>query len=153
MENNNQVQVKDTSHIDRLREGKLIYRTAKMCMTKDLGVNSKMFGGFLLNLLDEAVLCFACEVCDNPRMVTKKMEEVIFQEPVTVGQIIKVYVGIHKIGNTSITFNVEARNYNVYKEKLVCSTRMIFVKIDEEGNAIPIPERIKKKFIKDFKGE
>lgn len=142
--------LKDLSHIKRLREGKLIYRSAKMCMTKDIGVNNKLFGGFLLQLLDEVVLCFACEVCDTPRMVTKKMEEVIFEDSVQVGQIIKVYVGIDKIGTTSVTFNVEARSYNVRteNEKLVCSTRMIFVQIDEQGNPIPIMDKIKKKFSK-----
>jgi len=142
----------EKSMINMLNEGKLIYRNSKLCMTKDLGLHGNMFGGKMISLLDEVTSIFACEICDTPCMITKKIEEVIFERPVKVGQIIKVYCGIEKIGNTSITIKVEARGYNVYTEveKLVCSTRMIFVRIDEEGNAIPISERIKTKFQKQM---
>lgn len=138
----------NSTHIQRLCEGKMIYRSSKLCMTKDLGLHGNMFGGKMMALLDEVTSIFACEICDTPRMITKKIEEVIFEAPVKVGQIIKIYCGIAKFGRTSITLNVEARGYNVYteQEKVVCSTRMIFVRIDNEGSAIPIDERIKVKF-------
>ena len=140
----------DKSMITMLNEGKLVYRTAKLCMTKDLGLHGNMFGGKMISILDEVTSIFACEICDTPCMITKKIEEVIFERPVKQGHIIKVYCGIEKIGNTSITINVEARGYNVYTEveKLVCSTRMIFVRIDEDGNTIPISDRIRAKFKK-----
>jgi acyl-CoA thioesterase YciA len=138
----------DAHDVTRLREGKLVYRNSKLCMTKDLGLHGNMFGGKMMALLDEVTSIFACEICDTPRMVTKKIEEVIFERPVKVGQIIKIYCGIAAFGKTSITVSVEARAYNVYTEveKLVCSTRMKFVRIDDEGSAIPIAERIKVKF-------
>jgi acyl-CoA thioesterase YciA len=122
-------------------------------MTKDLGLHGNMFGGKMMALLDEVTSIFACEICDTPRMITRKIEEVVFERPVKVGQIIKIYCGIVSIGNTSITLNVEARAYNVYNEveKLVCSTRMIFVRIDEDGNPIPISERIRTKFKREKK--
>jgi acyl-CoA thioesterase YciA len=140
--NNNQAEIKG------LCDGKLVYRNSKLCMTKDLGLHGNMFGGKMMALLDEVTSIFACEICDTPKMVTKKIEEVIFERPVKVGQIIKIYCGIEKIGNTSLTLNVEARSYNVYTEveALVCTTRMIFVRIDDDGAAIPISDRIKEKF-------
>jgi acyl-CoA thioesterase YciA len=140
--NNNQAEIKG------LCDGKLVYRNSKLCMTKDLGLHGNMFGGKMMSLLDEVTSIFACEICDTPKMVTKKIEEVIFERPVKVGQIIKIYCGIEKIGNTSLTLNVEARSYNVYTEieNLVCTTRMIFVRIDDDGAAIPISDRIKEKF-------
>jgi acyl-CoA thioesterase YciA len=143
----------DLADVMKLCEGKLIYRNSRLCMTKDLGLHGNMFGGKMMSLLDEATSIFACEVCDTPRMITKKMEEVIFERPVKVGQIIKIYCGIEKIGNSSITLKVEARGYNVYTEveKLVCSTRMIFVRIDDDGNPIPISERIRTKFKQNIK--
>ncbi len=145
-----EINVKKNS-IVMLNEGKLVYRNSKLCMTKDLGLHGNMFGGKMMSLIDEVTSIFACEICDTPRMITKKIEEVIFERPVKVGQIIKVYCGIEKIGNTSITIKVEARGYNVYTEveKLVCSTRMIFVRIDDEGNAIPISDKIRGKFKKE----
>ena len=141
----------DVADVMRLCEGKLVYRNSRLCMTKDLGLHGNMFGGKMMSLLDEVTSIFACEVCDTPKMITKKIEEVIFERPVKEGQIIKVYCGIDKIGNSSITITVEARGYNVYTEveKLVCSTRMIFVRIDDDGNPIPISERIRTKFKKN----
>jgi acyl-CoA thioesterase YciA len=140
----------DQTDIQALCEGKLIYRNSKLCMTKDLGLHGNMFGGKMMAMLDEVASIFASEICDTPSIVTKKIEEVIFERPVKVGQIIKIYCGIQQMGNTSISLRVEARVYNVYTEieKLVCSTRMLFVKIDNEGNAIPISDRVKAKFNK-----
>ncbi len=145
----------DKTDIQRLCEGKLVYRNSKLCMTKDLGLHGNMFGGKMMALLDEVASIFASEICDTPRIVTKKIEEVIFNRPVKVGQIIKIYCGIERIGNTSLTLNIEARVYNVYteQESLVCSTRMMFVKIDNEGNPIPISEKIKTKFEKRVPNE
>ena len=138
----------DAADLERLRNKKLIYRGSKLCMTSDLGVHGNLFGGKMMSLIDENAGIFVCEICDTPRMVTKKIEEVVFDRPVKVGSIMKIYCGIEKIGSTSITIRVEVRNYNVYTEKeyKVCSTRLVFVRIDEEGNAIPIADRIKIKF-------
>lgn len=144
----NEMITSEQNEVRKLCEGKLIYRNSRLCMTKDLGLHGNMFGGKMMSLLDEVTSIFACEVCDTPRMITKKIEEVVFERPVKEGQITKVYCGIEEIGNSSITINVEARGYNVYNEveKLVCSTRMIFVRIDDLGNPIPISERIRVKF-------
>lgn len=135
-------------HVEKLGNGELIYRSSMLCFAKDIGVHGNLFGGNMLAKCDEIGVTLACEVCDTPRMVTKKMEEVIFNHPVKVGHIIKFYGGIDIIGNTSITLNIEARRYNVYTEEevIVCSTKMIFVRIDEDGNPIPISQRIKDRY-------
>lgn len=122
--------------------------TTKVCMTMDLGVHGNLFGGRMLAFLDEAAAAYSCQICDTPRMVTKKVEEVIFQRPVKTGNLIKIYGGVEKIGNTSITINLEARKHNVYTgvQDLVCSTKMVFVRIDDEGAPVPISERVKKRY-------
>jgi acyl-CoA thioesterase YciA len=122
--------------------------TTKICMSLDIGVNNSLFGGNMLSLLDEAAAAYACQLCDSPRMVTKKIEEVVFQSPVKVGNILKIYGSVDKIGNTSITLNLEARKHNVYtgQQKLVCSTKVVFVRIDDEGSPVPISERVKNRY-------
>jgi len=117
-------------------------------MTKDLGIHNNLFGGILLAHIDEAGASLATQVCDTPMMVTLKMEEVIFKKPVKVGNLIKIYGDVFNIGNTSITIKIEARKHNVYTgvEKIVCSTKITFVRIDEDGDSVPISERVKKKF-------
>jgi acyl-CoA thioesterase YciA len=119
--------------------------TTKICMALDIGVHGNMFGGNMMSFLDESAGAYASQICDTPRMVTKKIEEVVFENPVRVGNIIKIYGEVDKIGNTSVTIKLEARKHNVYtgQQKLVCSTRMVFVRIDDEGSPVPISERVK----------
>lgn len=122
--------------------------TTRVCMASQIGVHGNLFGGEMLSILDESGAVYCCQICDTPRMVTKKIEEVIFQRPVKTGNLIKIYGGVEKIGTTSITINLEARKHNVYTgaQDLVCSTKMVFVRIDDEGAPVPISERVKKRY-------
>lgn len=122
--------------------------TTRVCMASQIGVHGNLFGGEMLAILDESAAAYCCQICDTPRMVTKKIEEVIFQRTVKTGNLIKIYGSVEKIGNTSITVNLEARKHNVYTgvQDLVCSTRMVFVRIDDEGSPVPISERVKKRY-------
>jgi acyl-CoA thioesterase YciA len=122
--------------------------TTRVCMASQIGVHGNLFGGEMMSILDESAAVYCCQICDTPRMVTKKIEEVIFQRPVKTGNLIKVYGSVEKIGNTSITINLEARKHNVYTgaQDLVCSTKMVFVRIDDEGAPVPISERVKKRY-------
>lgn len=127
-------------------------RSTWICMTKDLGVHHNAFGGILLSHVDEIAAVFAAEICDTPLMVTRSMNAE-FLVPMRVGNVIKTYCGIESLGNTSLTITVEMRKYNVRSEAEVICLRVIttFVRIDEEGNAIPIGAGIKQKYSKRLK--
>jgi len=119
-----------------------------VCKTQNVGFHGNLFCGVMLSWLDEAGAAFAAEVCGSPRMVTVKLSEVIFRKPVRPGQIIKIYGKILKFGNTSVTFQLEARRHSPYNasQKVVVSTEMTFVRIDGDGEPVPISELIKDKF-------
>lgn len=127
--------------------------TTKICMALDIGVHGNLFGGKMMSFLDEAAAAYACQICDSTKMVTKKIEEVIFENPVKVGNLIKIFASVDKFGKTSITINLEARKHNVHtgKQNVVCSTKMVFVKIDEEGSPIPISDRVKLRYDERYK--
>lgn len=114
----------------------------------DLGFHANLFGGKLLAWLDAAAAAYAMEVCDTPRMVTVKIDECIFNKPAREGQLIKIYAKVVKFGNTSVTLYLEARVHNVYsgQQTNILSTNIVFVRIDENGDPIPISERVKNKF-------
>jgi acyl-CoA thioesterase YciA len=126
--------------------------TTKICMTSDLGVHGNLFGGNMMSYLDESAAAYACQICDSTKVVTKKIEEVVFLSPVKVGNLLKIYASVEKFGTTSITINLEARKHNVHtgKQDLVCSTQMVFVKLDEEGSPIPISNRVKIRYQQRF---
>ena len=118
-----------------------------VCMTKDVGVHGNLFGGVMLAWLDEAGAAFSSEACGSPRMVTVKISEVIFQKPVRPGQIIKIYAELKSIGNSSATVSLEARRHSPYNgsQRVVLTTEMTFVRIDGDGEPVPIGEHIKQK--------
>ena len=113
----------------------------------DLGFHGNLFGGKLLAWMDAAGAGFAAEMCDTPRMVTKAIDQCIFNKPAKEGQLLKIYGAISNIGTTSIVLNLEARSHSVYDghQTVILSTDMVFVRIDEQGDAIPISQRVKEK--------
>jgi len=118
------------------------------CKAANVGYHGNLFGGTMLGWLDEAGAIFACEACDTPRMVTKKISEVVFNKPVRPGQIIKIYGEVLRVGNRSIVIRLEARRHSVYNgsQRIVLTTDMTFVRIDGDGEAIPISDKVKEKF-------
>jgi acyl-CoA thioesterase YciA len=109
----------------------------------DLGFHGNLFGGKLLSLLDGAAAGYSMQLCDSPRMVTVSIDKCFFERPAMDGQLLKIYGYPSKLGNTSITLYMEARAHNVYtgNQAVVLKTNIRFVRIDEEGNPIPIGER------------
>jgi|TARA_B110000240_G_C13106329_1_gene286433 acyl-CoA thioesterase YciA len=116
----------------------------RLCMGKDIGIHGNLFGGIMLAWIDEAAASYAAQICHTPNMVTLKVEEVIFKKPVKIGHQIRIYGEVTKMGRTSVILSVETRKYNVYsqEESIVCTTNIVFVRIDESGEPIPIPSPV-----------
>ena len=114
----------------------------------DLGFHGNLFGGKLLAWLDASAAAYAAQCCDTPRMVTVSIDKCVFKRPAKEGQLIKIYGGFDNIGKTSITLKLEARSHNVYdgRQAIILSTFITFVRIDEQGEAIPISDRVKEKY-------
>ena len=119
----------------------------------DLGFHANLFGGKLLAWLDASAAAYAMEACDTPRMVTVKIDECVFKKSAKEGQMIKIYGSVDTIGTTSITLYMEARSHNVYsgKQNVILSTKIKFVRIDENNDPIPISDRVRGKFNVDKK--
>lgn len=119
--------------------------TRELCLRKDLGVHGNLFGGTILSWIDKAAAIEATRLCQSSKMVTAEMETVKFLRKVKENQQVWIYGDVESVGNTSIVLRLEARKYNVYTgvEKLVCQTKVIFVRIDEEGEKRPIGEGAK----------
>ncbi len=122
--------------------------SSQICKTGDIGIYNNLFGGKLLAWLDEAGGTYSASICCTPYMITLKMDEVVFKKPVKVNDHIRIYGEVSRMGNSSLTINLEARRFNFSsrKEELVCSTTITFVRIDEYGQAVPIAEEIRNKY-------
>ena len=119
----------------------------------DLGFHGNLFGGKLLAWIDAAGAAYAAQVCDTPRMVTIAIDKCVFKKPAREGQMLKIYGEVAEIGNTSITLTLEARAHSVYtgQQSVVLSTNIKFVRIDEDGNPIPLADRVREKVEKGWR--
>lgn len=119
----------------------------------DLGFHGNLFGGKLLAWIDAAGAAFAAQVCDTPRMVTVAIDKCVFTKPAREGQMLKIYGEVSEVGTTSILLTLEARAHNVYTgmQSPVLTTSIKFVRIDEDGNPIPVSNRVKEKLKNGWK--
>ena len=119
-------------------------------MAKQVGYHGNLFGGIMLAWIDEAGAANACQIADTGRMVTKHISALTFERPVRPGQLIKIYGRCLKIGKTSVTIEIEARRHSIYNgtQKPVCKCQVVFVRIDGDGEPVPIAPHIRKKLEK-----
>jgi acyl-CoA thioesterase YciA len=114
----------------------------------DLGFNGNLFGGKLLSWIDSIVVAYAMEKCRTQNMITIAIDKCVFKKPAKERNLVKIYAELIKIGNTSSTFRVEARSYNVFRgdEVVLLETNMTFVRVDDEGVPISISQSVKDKY-------
>lgn len=127
--------------------------TTYICKEFDIGIHNNMFGGRIMSLIDDSSGSYASQLCDTPRMVTIKFDELVFNRPVKAGNILKIYGRVIKFGNTSLELYMEVRKHNVYTgiQEIVTHTNVKFVRIDEEGNPIPLSQRVKLRYAERLK--
>jgi acyl-CoA thioesterase YciA len=122
--------------------------TTYICKASDIGVHSNMFGGTILSIVDDAAAAYVSQICDTQRIVTLKIDELVFKTPVKIGNILKIYGEVIKFGTTSVTVYLEVRKHNVYtgKQAVVVHTNITFVRIDDEGTPLAISDRVKTRY-------
>jgi len=118
-----------------------------VCKTRDVGNHGNLFGGVMLSWIDEAGAAYAAEFAETGKIVTKHISALDFQRAVRPGQLIKIYGRILKLGKSSLTIEIEARRHSVYNgtQKSVCKCNVVFVRIDGDGEPVPIAPHITKK--------
>ena len=126
--------------------------TTYICKKGDIGVHDNMFGGVILSLIDDAAASYVSQICDTQRIVTRKIDSLEFKKPVKVGNILKVYGSIVKFGTTSVTIMIDVRKHNVYTgdQETVTHTKMVFVRIDDDGKPRPIHQHVKDRYYERY---
>ena len=112
-------------------------------MPKDTNAHGTIFGGVILSYIDQAAAVEA-KRHGASFVVTVAMREVVFHEPVYVGDLVSFYTRLVKIGNTSITIGVEvlAQRGDAPDRSSVKVTgaEVTFVNLDENRRPVPIPQ-------------
>lgn len=100
-----------------------------------------LFGGHLLKWVDEFAYIAATMEYPGSNFVTIGMDRVEFKKSVRQGTILKFIVEKTREGVTSVQYLVHVyRSNNLEENNFVFSIRVTFVRIDAQGNKIPLKE-------------
>jgi acyl-CoA thioesterase YciA len=76
-------------------------------MPRDTNAHGTVFGGIILSYIDVAGGVEAVRHTKHNRFVTVAMKEVMFHEPVFIGDLVSFYAKTIRVGTTSITIHVD----------------------------------------------
>jgi len=110
-------------------------------MPRDTNAHGTVFGGIILSYIDVAGGVEAVRHTKHERFVTVAMKEVIFHEPVYIGDLVSFYARTIRVGNTSITIHVdvEAERFGMHGQKVkVTSAEVTFVAINQFREKVQI---------------
>jgi len=113
-----------------------------MPMPADANGNGDIFGGWIMAQVDLAGAVLPMRIARG-RIATVAVNEFIFKQAVSVGDLLSFYGKVMRVGNTSVTVHVE-----VYAERnpadphivKVTEATLTYVAIDRQGQPRPIPK-------------
>lgn len=111
-----------------------------LMMPRDTNPAGTIFGGVILSFIDQAGAEEA-KMAGARRVVTVAMKEVVFREPVFVGDLVSFYTSLVRIGRTSITVRVSveaARSLNRAEIVEVTAAEITYVNVDGEQRPTPL---------------
>lgn len=111
-------------------------------LPKDTNAFGTIFGGVILSYIDLAGAIEARRHYSQ-RFVTKAMHEVAFVAPVHLGDLVTFFTRVARVGNTSITIDIDVEAERLGTEGSrqtvrVTQAEVIYVAVDETGNPTPI---------------
>jgi acyl-CoA thioesterase YciA len=109
-------------------------------MPKDTNAYGTIFGGVILSYIDQAG---AVEAHRHGAefIVTIAMREVVFHEPVYVGDLVSLHTRLVKMGRTSITVGVEVFSQpgeGLGNRVKVTEAEVTYVNLDKNRRPLPI---------------
>ena len=113
-----------------------------MPMPADANANGDIFGGWIMAQVDLAGAVLPARIAKG-RIATVAVNEFVFKQPVSIGDLLSFYARVERIGNTSVTVNVEVfaernpANLHVVK---VTEANLTYVAIDRDGKPRSIPK-------------
>ena len=112
------------------------FHTRKWIKPQDLNPNNTLFGGRILEWVDEEAALYAIIQLENPRTVTKFISEIDFRSSAKEGDIIEIGMDVVKFGSASLTLRCEVRN-KMTRESILMIDKIVMVSLDDQGKPKP----------------
>ncbi len=106
-----------------------------MPMPADANHNGDVFGGWIMAQVDIAGSILPARI-SRGRIATVAVNQFIFKQPVSIGDLLSFYAQVVRVGRTSVTVHVEVfaeRNPADPQVVKVTEANLTYVAIDKEG--------------------
>ncbi len=118
----------------------------RIVMYEDLNAAGTIFGGKLVAWIDEGTAIYAGCQMNARRVVTKKISELIFNQPARLGDMLEIWCKIAHSGRSSLTISVLVTRRSFADDPAhtpenpdaeICRCELVFVSVDEQGRPRP----------------
>ncbi len=132
--------LQNTLREDSVDDSRFQPKSRVLMMPRDTNPAGTIFGGVILSYMDQAGAEEAL-FQGALRVVTVAMNEVVFLEPVFVGDLVSFYTSLVRVGRTSITVQVKvsaARHWDREEQVQVTEAEITYVNVDENHRPTPV---------------
>ncbi len=112
------------------------FHTRKWVKPEDLNPNESLFGGRLLQWIDEEAALYTINQFENKKVVTKFISEINFISSAVQGDIIEIGIEPTAFGKTSITLRCVVRNKMTWQE-IITIEKIVMVNLGNDGKPTP----------------
>jgi len=113
----------------------LEFRTRKVVKPGDLNPLNTLFGGRLMEWVDEECLIYCGCQLQHTRLATKYISEINFVRAARQNDVIEIGLETVTVGRTSITVRCEVRHKETL-ERILAIDKIVFVALNSRGKPI-----------------
>jgi len=115
----------------------------ELVLPNDTNTLNNLMGGRLLHWMDIAAAISAQKHC-NRIVVTASVDNVSFQQPIKLGDVITIEAKVTRAFHTSVEVRLDVWAENIPSGTRVKSNEAFytFVAVDQSGRTIPVPELV-----------
>lgn len=108
------------------------FLSRRLVMPNDLNFAGSLFGGRILEWIDEESYIFASCQLDAKSLVTKHIGAISFETSAFQGDVVEFGLGVKAVGRSSLTLTCVVRNKQT-KQNICVADDIVFVHIDPES--------------------
>ena len=113
---------------------------SQMMQPEHSNTRGNVHGGWIMKLVDEAG-ALACMRHSQHRVVTVAIDQMTFNHPIKIGDLVTLEAEVSYVGTTSMEAEVKvfAENPVTGERKPTNTAYLVYVALNEEGNPVAVP--------------
>lgn len=115
-------------------------RIAQLMLPEHANLQGNVHGGWIMKLADEAG-ALACMRHAQKRVVTVAIDQMVFRQPIRIGDLVSLKAEVTYTGRTSMEAEVQVTAENPITGECINTNTayMVYVALDDERQPTPVP--------------